>query len=223
MTKQHPSVWMSQNRLQLGALVTCVFCFLFVFYYHLTSSSERNEIIETKFNIMENNYFLSEDSPIPYYSRIHVKNGKSVEFFWPHYENPIHGILFLFHRCSRNGNHWFLLPEEVNFVQKALELGLLPIAFSSSERKNTKCWDTNFPIRMPDHKYKNRDLSIIANTLHFLIYENNWMELPLHLLGVSDGAILASMIPKQLEYIEFSSLMLYIPAEELQVRSYVFI
>lgn len=210
-------------RNQRVAVLTVVGVIVFFLIFVFSSSTENTVEVDSTTNVIglkNEEAFFTENAPIPYYSKIHVKEGVGIEYFWPTFRNP-RGILFLFHRCSRDGNNWFELPEEVNFVRNAIELGLLPIAFSSSDRTLSKCWDTTQPNQIPDLTLKNHDLAPVADAIQYLIFSNNWSELPLVVLGVSDGAIVASMLPKQLNQLKFLSMMLYIPPNEIKVSHIV--
>ena len=73
-----------------------------------------------------------------------IINGTDVLFAVP--EN-VRGILFVAHGCSHSHTDWFLgcegcigLPEERAIVVQALELGLVVIAISSTNRVSM-CWD----------------------------------------------------------------------------------
>ena len=73
-----------------------------------------------------------------------IINGTDVLFAVP---EKVNGILFVAHGCSHSHTDWFLsckgcigLPEERAIVAQALELGLVVIAISSTNRASM-CWD----------------------------------------------------------------------------------
>jgi hypothetical protein len=78
-----------------------------------------------------------------------IINGTNVIFVEP---RNVSGILFVAHGCSHSHTDWFLgcdrcigLPEERAIVLTALDLGLVVVAMSSSNR-DTKCWSLHYDI-----------------------------------------------------------------------------
>ena len=135
------------------------------------------------------------------------------------FSNPS-GILFLFHGCSHDGEHWFDLPEEVSIIKEAISRNLIPVAFSSQNRnQESKCWDISYPRNFPDNGASNVDLFKIGNAVKELITRYNWENLSFYALGVSSGGSFIPMLPIQLESdgIVFDSLAIYISPGSLEV------
>ena len=118
-------------------------------------------------------------------------------------ESRIKGLLFLAHGCEHSNLDWFSrkspecedclgLPEESAIVEIALEMGLVAIAMSSSNRK-TKCWS-------------GLDITPVALVLNELWHRFSSAEdvpppprLPLYAFGASDGGAFVSSLASPLQ------------------------
>jgi hypothetical protein len=144
---------------------------------------------------------------------IHVNrqtiDGKDVMWASPR-DNPnfgygdrsVKGLLFLAHGCHHSHTDWFAktspeceeclgLPEEIAIVETALDLGLVAIAMSSSDR-NSKCWK----------KYDTTPVALVLNELSARFSQAEALatssptvpRLPLYAFGASSGGSFVSSL-----------------------------
>lgn len=50
------------------------------------------------------------------------------------------GVAALFHGCTHAGDHWFVLPEEVRFLQALLASGYAILSYTTPEPGDNYCW-----------------------------------------------------------------------------------
>lgn len=99
------------------------------------------------------------------------------------------GILLLFHGCTHRASHFFKLPEERIIVNKALQLGLVALAFSSGDHVGHYCWDNSLPIE------DNLDVRSVSAALQTFLSREGWTRLPLFAFGASSGGSFATVFP----------------------------
>jgi hypothetical protein len=112
-----------------------------------------------------------------------IINGTNVLFAEP---ATINGILFVAHGCSHSHTDWFLgcegcigLPEERAIVKEALDLGLVVVALSSSDRESM-CWSIE------------RDVESVGLVLQEMA-KRYGPSLPILLFGASSGGAFVSL------------------------------
>lgn len=111
------------------------------------------------------------------------------------------GLVLLFHGCTHEAQHWFMLPEERRIVRFFLASGYSVLAFSSLDR-SSGCWDNQWPIRS---SIQNADAQrVIAALSAWLLreYTAAGQRYPaLFTMGASSGGTFTSIISRTLPII----------------------
>lgn len=114
-------------------------------------------------------------------------------------------VAVLLHGCQHGGVDWFLLPEDKALTSAVLERGIAVIAATSSDRRSG-CWQHQWPsgwrggYLMPvDVETIHFDLFHLGMALEMLLEREGWKGLPIYAMGASSGAVMASMLPHQLQ------------------------